>query len=471
MKAFLMDGSTVVYEDGAAITVDSILGAGMRHSLGLTDVFSVSAVSLDSVAGIEAFQGRTNVAGSVAATLGLTALATVGSAALAVAIFGSCPTFYASEEQGGALQAEAFSYSIAPLLEARDLDATHVVPDADGVVRLQLRNEALETHYINHLELVTVDHTAGARVVPDHLGLPVVIKDAVAPTRAVDRQGRDVRVTLQAVDEVSFASSTERISSANGSDPDDYIDLTFPRPSGDEAVVHLRLRNSLLNTVLFYDMMLGQAGAGAVDWIGQDMNRIGTVLELGTWFQSAMGLKVEVHDGERWIQSGRLTDTGPIAWEEVGVRVPLPNSGDVRVRLRFLTDAWRIDQVALAIATETASAERVPITRMEQDGVPVDPDLLERLAYPDEAYLATHPASSALLEFDLPPRTGGLDRSYLLSSQGYYTEWIRPDWIRGAEQPSTFMPDATTVETLMALWLDQKDSFEAEFYNSKVPVR
>jgi hypothetical protein len=43
------------------------------------------------------------------------------------------------------LHAEAFSYSIAPLLEARDVDRLATQPDADGHLRIEVRNEALET--------------------------------------------------------------------------------------------------------------------------------------------------------------------------------------------------------------------------------------------------------------------------------------------------------------------------------------
>ena len=148
---------------------------------------------------------------------------------------------------------------------------------------------------------------------------------------ARDRAGRDVTATLARADGDVYASPAARIASANAADPDDFLELRFPRPAGSEAVLTLRLRNSLLNTVLFYDMMLGQAGAGAVDWIGQDMDRIGTLVEMGRWFQDAMGLRVDVFDGREWVQVSRLTDTGPIAWEEVGVRIRSPDTDLTRM--------------------------------------------------------------------------------------------------------------------------------------------
>jgi len=473
MKAFLVDGSTVVYEHGGLVTPDSIAGVGMRYTPGMTDTLRVEQMPLDSVVGIEAFQGGFNGGASLLATLGASALAILGGSLLAVAIFGSCPTIYASPEQGGLLQSEAFSYSIAPLLEGRDLDALRVRPDADGVIRLELRNEALETHYINELQLVAVDHPADVRAIPDDQGLPIGIVGGEAPTGALDRDGTVVLAPLSADDGVTFASSPDRIRATSEIDDRDYIELNFDRPAGDEAVLTLRLRNSLLTTILFYDLMLDRAGAGAIDWIGRDLARIGSVVELGKWFQDAMGLRVQVPDGDDWKTVGRVPDTGPIAWEEIGVRVPVPESGPVRVRLSFFTDAWRIDRVALALPGELSRVTRMAPDRILQDGRPAEGSVLEDITRPDDRYVATHPGATAMLEF-VPPEpapAAAMGRSYLLSTQGYYTEWVRSEWIRSPGDAVTFEPGEDTVEALMRIWIDKKDAFEADFFASRIPVR
>jgi hypothetical protein len=472
MKAFLLDGSMVVYPAGAEISRDSIVGPGTRYSLGLVDTVATRSVPVDSLVGIEAFDAEVNGGASFLVSAMMTTFVAVGTAGLLKAIFGSCPTFYASPEQGGALQAEAFSYSIAPLLEGRDLDVTELVAGDDGVLRMELRNEALETHYINHLELLAVDHLPGMRVLADDREGPIGVVDEVAPVTARDRSGRAVLNALEEADDRVFGSASERIRSATGEDDHDWIVLTFPRPEADTAVVTLRLRNSLLTTVLFYDMMLGRAGARAVDWIGRDMTRIGTVVELGRWFQEAMGMKVEVFDGTAWRTAGRVPDTGPIAWEDVGVRVAVPEGEDsLSVRLSFFTDAWRIDRVSLGTMASLSGARRVPVSRMSVGSRIADPEVLERLASPDDEYLVTYPGTSARLEFDLPTLEEGLERTVLLSTQGYYTEWVRRDWIRSAERSTMFRPGAETVETLMALWTEKKDAFEAEFHDSRIPVR
>lgn len=471
MKAFFADGSTAVFAQGGEITQDSIVGRATVFSMGLTDTTEVRALSMDSLVGIEAFQGETHGVASFLASTALTGGALIGSLALFKALFGSCPTFYTVSEDGGVLQAEAFSYSIAPLLEGRDLDATSLTPDVDGVVRVELRNEALETHYINHLDLLAVDHRPGVRVVPNDHGVPIGVVAERPPLEVVDSEDRDLLRAVRDRDDQVFESPLARIRGATSDDPFDHVELSFPRPGAGEAVLVLRARNSLLTTVLFYDMMLADAGVGALDWIGQDMDRIGTVVELGTWFQESMGLRVEVFDDGVWVQAGRVPDTGPIAWEEVGIPLPSGDSELVRIRLRFLTDAWRIDQATLGTAHALRGERRVPVARIVDEGETMPASVLERLAEPDDRYLTTYPGTSALLEFDPPPPKAGLARSYLLASQGYYTEWIRPEWMHGKEATSTFRPDERIVERLMERWLSRKDAFETRFYESRIPVR
>jgi len=40
-------------------------------------------------------------------------------------------------------------------------------------------------------------------------------------------------------------------------------------------VIVFRLRNSLLNTILLYDIMLGDPGARSIDWVGHELEQVG----------------------------------------------------------------------------------------------------------------------------------------------------------------------------------------------------
>src|SRR5205823_7679339 len=138
-------------------------------------------------------------------------------------IFGSCPTVYADTGTGPELQAEGFSYAIAPLLEQRDVDALRVRPDSGGVLRLELRNEALETHFINSIQLLAVPHAPGLEVIPDQANRPVAVRELIPVRSAHDRSGRDVRAMLAAPDGDLFASPPAVVDRTRVGDLDDWI--------------------------------------------------------------------------------------------------------------------------------------------------------------------------------------------------------------------------------------------------------
>ena len=75
-------------------------------------------------------------------------------------------------------------------------------------------------------------------------------------------------------DDLVFNTAPATLASATSGDVMDHIDLVFPRPTADTVAVVLRLRNSLLNTVYFYDLMLAGQGARSLDWLGQDLASI-----------------------------------------------------------------------------------------------------------------------------------------------------------------------------------------------------
>ncbi len=164
VKAHLKDGSTVVYAKGVTVSGGTLLGAGARYDLALKQSSNVNTIPLNSVVGMESFQTHVNGVKTAIVTTLVTAGAVVGSVALFKAIFGSCPTVYS--DNGTVQEAELFSNSIAPLFEARDVDRLHAQPGPNGILHLELRNEAMETHYINHLQIFEVPHAADEVVVP-----------------------------------------------------------------------------------------------------------------------------------------------------------------------------------------------------------------------------------------------------------------------------------------------------------------
>lgn len=471
VKAHLNDGSTIVYPAGVSVTADALVGRGTKHALTSSTPVIVERVPLSDVLGMESFRTRVNVGASLVVSTLAAAGTVLGSAVLAVALFGSCPTVYS--DGGTVEEAELFSSSIAPLLEGRDLDRLKARADAAGVVSLHIRNEAMETHYLNHLQLVEVRHTTGEQVLPDAQGTPVVVGALTPPTSVRSRDGRDIRAVVATADNDFYTTPAAALEHATGEDLDDWIDLTVPVEAGaSSAAVVFRMRNSLLSTTLLYDVMLGSAGAAALDWLGEGLGHISQAVELGRWHQRMAGLHVQVWQNGAYHEAARVPDSGPISWHDVAAVVPVPaGERSLRVRLSSLADHWRVDQLGVSFAVRPAVSRAVPLADVVGVGGALETAALDHLRASDETYLQTTPGQTFVARFQAGPDSGDQARTFLLASQGYYIEWIRGSWIRSATTPAPFVPTTASVQLAMRKWAGERESFERKFLTARVPAQ
>ncbi|MFN2603314.1 MAG: hypothetical protein ABR582_11225 [Gemmatimonadaceae bacterium] len=472
VKAHLLDGSTVIYSQGLQASRDLIVTGGMRYKLGSASPFASGRIALDSIVGMETFDTRVNTGKSVAASIALTPVVVVGTAAALVAIFGSCPTFYVDSAGTQVLQSEGFSYSIAPLFEQRDVDRLRVTPTRDGRVILYVRNEALETHYINNLELLEVSHDPGEMALPDQHGLPIAVKNMETPGSIVDRAGENISSIVRSSDGQVFSTADETLRHVSETDVNDYIDLTVAAPRGaDSVAIVLDMRNSLLNTVLLYDEILGNPGLRSLDYLGKDLDRISNVVDLGRWYAARMGMHISVRDGNGYRQVARIGDSGPIAFHETGVLVPAVRSGgdSVHVRLSFVADDWRIDAIHVSSHWRRPISRVVPISRVKMRDPNQNSGALESLRNPDDGYLITNPGEAFSVEFDVRG-IASASRTYLLASQGYYTEWVRGSWIKRASGKPFTPTDAALVDAIHA-WRAKQAHMEQQFYSTRISAR
>lgn len=476
VRAHLSNGDVIVFPDGAAVTTTEIVGTGFRYDATRKAVGSVSTLPIGSVIGLESYvrkvnEGRTLLYSAV--TLSASAIAT---AFMALVIFGSCPTIYADSAGKPTLQAEAFSYSIAPLLARRDVDRLNVFADSSGVVRLDVRNEAAETHYIDQLELLEVRHDANELASPAARGGLVALKNLVAVPDVRDARSRNVARQLSAVDGSVFASEPSLLRNAvAGTElPEDFLQFSVPRASRgrDSLAILLTMRSSLMSTVVFYEHMLAKSGARSLDWIGEDLSKITTVAQVARWYTGNFGLRVEVRDGDEWRQVLRLMDFGPVAWRTIAAIIPPVRGDSVHVRLRFAPDEFHVERLAVTRDVRALEPRKLTVARVTTGaGQPVK-DAREFLAESDDRHFVTEPGHRFFAEYDAGRYTGA--RTFMMAADGYYVEWLRPSWIASAMKNGTGadpFSTRTTKQDILRSWLASKDTLEARFYSSRVPVQ
>ncbi len=470
VKAHLVDGSTIVFPDGITVADNVVRGNGQRYDLTLQNSVSVTEIPIDEIVAMESYQTPVNVGatavGSVGTTVGVTAAAVLGI----MLVFGSCPTVYSLEADSAVLEAELFSYSIAPAFQMRDIDRLGIPATTSGYFDLEVRNEMLETHYIDHLEVLEVVHGPDQKAYPDKKGRPLVAGNLISPTVAIDQAGRNVLDAVSEADGVAWSATEERLATVTEDDFLNHLDFEFnvPNNSGDVALV-LRLRNSLLNTVLLYDVMLQEQSFSALDWMGQDLSRLRNKIETGLWYRKHMGLTISVWDNGRYRKVKRIGDQGPIAWSERAVSLPGSGDGSLKVRFSFVADNWRFDRVALALDSERGNYRTISVgSSATSDGD--RPDIVGYLARADEEYLITRPGESVSLRFNVGEELDGTARSFFLASEGYYIEWMRSAWL-SQEHRKQFDPGTDALLRALNLYAQKRDNMREQFDAIKIETR
>ena len=472
-KAHLKDGSTIVYRNGVLVLHDTLRGAGVLHSItaGSSDLARDSRIPVSDVAAMESFHTQVNASRSLLVSAAATA-AVVGilAASFAASDCCSCPVVYSDSAGTMVLDAEPFPNSVAPLFEQRDIQRLQAKADAHGIVRLDVRNDAIETHDFNHIELLEARHAPDEQVMPDwgdKAHRLVAVRDIAEPTRVIDRSGRDVRTSLVRDDTLVFRTAVGTIDRARIDDFGDHIDITAQAPAGvDSAALVFTMKNSLLTTMLLYEMMMAERGWRSLDWLSEDMSQIGRAVELGKWYSSRMGMDVAVWRNGRWDHTVHMPNAGPIAWRRVATVIPVPPGDRLRVRLSFVADQWRIGSVALASRVRAVKARHIPLAAVIGPEGDKSEEALRDMRAPDAKYYETHPGEHFTALFDVgqlpsegvPQRESA--RTFVLASQGFYTEWLRTDWIRGARTAQPFQPSDSTLVAALRRWSLAKDSLE-----------
>lgn len=329
------------------------------------------------------------------------------------ACFGSCPTFFADDGHGLAMQAEGFSSSIARSLEATDVDAMWTAKLSSRTLDVLMTNDALETHAVRSVRVLYAPRPAGTRVLRAGDRYVVATRFA-APLEATTDAGVDVSELVAATDGCEYKSDA----SATNLAEKETLTLRFPETHGRRGVLIVG-RNSLLGTFVFYQM-LAYMGRRAGEHLAY-LERFGKE-PFGGVERLLGNVEVSARVGETWAPVGAYAEVGPIARE--AQLVLLPDGAGDQVRLTMTRGNFRLEQLALVELGDDVVPAAVEPSAVLRDGRP-DDAAKAALLDPDR-YLVTLPKDAYTLRFELPGTEGEL----FLESRGYYTEWIRTEWLR-----------------------------------------
>jgi hypothetical protein len=477
LKSHMRDGSLYVLSNWAVTTGDSTVRGEGRHFDQARRPLSAGTyrIPLDSVALFEANVVQTSSAvGAYSVLTAVTAIGAIVCITNPKACFGSCPTFYADDDTT-TVQAEAFSSSVAPSLEATDVDALYRVHPRSPSLRLRMTNEAFETHVVRYVDLLAVAHGDGERVGRTPEGEFRRFRDPVPPAHVVGAgraPGGDAAVGLLAA-----FDGRERFSLADSNDlaARESIELEFPARDDPAPMGFLiAARQTLMTTYLYYQT-LAYLGRGAGDWLAMLERSGGAGRSLVEGIGRRLGtIDVAVPDSSGgWRRAGCVGETGPIATDVY--LVPLPerapstagrDRGPVRVRLEMTKGMWRIDHAALVSLGEAATADRIVATEVRRDGV-VCPEALRSLIRRDDPIVAL-PGDVYTLVYPLPASPERYE--YFLEARGWYLEWLREEWMKeenGAYARQAFLDPSGALRRLAPEFKAAEPRLEGLFWSSR----
>ena len=423
LKAHLRDGGVLVFKQWVVNdSLRQVMGRAARYNA-RRDLLGrgQQAQPLDSVVLLET--NTLEVYSGTAVLRVMAGMYLVGDMLCAAApklCFGSCPTFYSLDGPEPVLQAEGFSASISPCLEASDLDALCRPHGLPAELVLEVRNEALETHAIRWADLVLVPRRPGEEIFKDTAGVFWAGSELEAPLSGVELDA-GTRSTLAGKDGQEWTEPADSLDLGARR----HLELDFARPSDGRLGLAVCGRQSLLTTFVFYQ---------ALAWMGTKAGDCLAALERGDlrWtgtLNHLAEIRVNVWDGRTWREAGTLSEVGPLALDEHLVLLPdLPASPDgrVRVRLDFTRGAWRLDRVALASVAPAAPATRLSPDTVTRGGAPA-PAALSALLDP-QRLLTTEPGDAYRLHYRVPAELA--DAAAFLDNRGWYLEWMREAWLR-----------------------------------------
>ncbi len=403
---------------------------------------------------------ETNVVHNSPAVTGLAVITGISLAVTAAclanpkACFGSCPTFYVTDGRGPVLQAEGFSSSIAPSLEARDLDALYRAHPVGRDVVVTMKNEALETHVVREVRLLVARRPPHGRVFATPEGKFWEASDLREPLECLADEG-DCRAKVRAFD------GDERSSLTDGEDlaRRETIELRLPIAPGPRGLV-IASRQSLVSTYLFYQSLafLGDSAGESLAALERGDPAVRRGYE---GLRNAVGgIEVEAEEGSGgWRPVGEVREMGPLATDVVVL--PLPPETTGRVRLRMARGHWRLDY--LASARLDARTEALPLDPVSVRGGPNG----RPTSWPDRP-LATLPGDVYTFAYRLPGQAP--DYELFLESRGYYLEWMRDEWRADADlrrAARLFLDPQQALRDLAPEFKKQEAQMESLFWRSR----
>lgn len=335
----------------------------------------------------------------------------------------SCPYVYVQNSSGSFdFVGEIFGGSIYAPLERHDYMAMPDTIMSSGNYTLLVSNELREIQYINLAELMLVSHDPSVIVLPDRSGNLYTFSRITSPVDARSMGGNNLMSSLSRVDKDCFRFDEQPEITGDTSAFNSAI-LTFNVPS-DASTGKLIIR---AGNQMWGDYQISQFtklfGNKYDNWIRRQRDTDGSMSRKWKHDQKLyMDVCIKTDTGWKYIDYFELT--GPMGRRDLVMPVSLTHlasdmPGKVQLKLTSGFMFWEMDYAGMDFTVNApVSCQYVkPVSAVTETGKDV---VAEILTDNTEYYIQKETGERSLITYQLPEVAGGLARTIILHSKGYY---------------------------------------------------
>ncbi|MDD3711478.1 MAG: type II secretion system protein [Patescibacteria group bacterium] len=264
----------------------------------------------------------------------------------------SCPFAYSWDGEKYSFDTELLTSRTFKEWKGREVSRLTKIKEQNGEYKIKIAEKLPETAWIDKINLVRVEHDPEVEVYFDQKGDFKTVGNKLKPYYAIDDTGADI---LPILDDSSLMWNAELTGwdGVNLSDNDNdgmadsdkfedlyrTLELRFERPENSNFVkfqVANRVQNPVVHMANTFKRLVYENDKKD-EWL-----RDGTMVN---WLVSQVSTKIEIWDGEKWVNKGRFGENYVHTKVEVAYEFDISDikTDDLRVRLVSLPASRGID--------------------------------------------------------------------------------------------------------------------------------
>lgn len=335
---------------------------------------------------------------------------------------GSCPYIYSYNGKDYSLEGEAFGISLGKQLESESGIILRNSKNLDEKIKLKITNERPETHFINSVRLFSYEKIKEKFVFTDNKNSIIQVSNLKKVNFDDGSNDDSLTKLISNIDNIYWESD---LSSANSkSDYEDKFVINLNDvPETDSLTLIINSINTDISAIVFMYLQtaLGDEYPNFVKAVDNDPEIYSALVE--TLERSA--LKIDVWDGQNWVYCNKILPEASAVNFSKAVRIPIKyaDQGLVKLRLRCLSDVWKIDAVYF------------------DDNLPSYPEMHECVLFQhktdshngqnkntilqdDNKYMTLLPDNSLELVYSVTNKNLSNELEYVVFVKGYLYEWF-----------------------------------------------